>query len=806
METLWQDARYGFRMLAKRPGFTIAAVLSLALGIGANTAIFSLVNAVLLRPLPFPQPDRLAMVWEDASSIGFPRNTPAPANYVDWKTQTRTFEDMAAVFNQSYNLTGTGEPEKIEAYGVTANFLSLLGVRPALGRDFLPEEDTPDANRVALISHGLWQRRLGGDPGVTGSEILLDDRKHTVIGVMPAGFQFLDPEIDLWVPARLTKEALARRTSHYLQVVGRMKPGVTLEQAQSDIGAIMEKIRQDHPNETHDLGSLVIPLHEMLAGDVRLALIVLLVAVGCVLLIACANIANLLLARATARRREIAVRTAMGASRLRLIRQLLTESLLLAVLGGVAGIGLAYLSFDFLKQMVPDSMAGATKLGIDIQVFGYALLLSVVTGLIFGLAPALQAAKLDLNEVLKQSGGRAGAGSGGRLRNFLVVAEVALAVMLLVGAGLLIKTFIRLRGLDVGLSSDNVLTMRTVLPRNRYPDAAKRAIFYQQVLERVRALPAVEAVGYTTAVPLTWRGGTNGFTIEGRTPEPNQDANHRQISPDYFQTMKIPLRAGRYFTDQDGPKSLAVAMINETMARQFWPGESPIEKRFKLGGPSSELPWLTVVGVVGDVKQMGLEAPVKAEMYFPYQQITTQPFFAPRDLVIRTKGDPMKLVAAARQEVWAVDAQQPVSDIKLMDDILATEVAPRRLGMTLLTAFSALALGLASLGIYGVLSYTVTQRTQEIGVRMALGARPGDVLRMVMIYGMKLGVGGILIGVGASLLLTRWMSSILFGVSATDPMTFIVIPLLLGAVAGVASYLPARRAMKVDPMVALRYE
>jgi putative ABC transport system permease protein len=805
METFWQDLRFGFRQLLGKPGFAAIATLSLALGIGANTAIFSLVDAVLLRPLPFHDPDRLVMVWEDAAKIGFPRNTPAPANYADWKAQNRVFEDMAAINWRSFNLTDDGEPEKVEAQAVTANFFPLLGVKPELGRVFTGEEDQPGRNNVAVISYGLWQRRFGGDPALMGKEILLDGQKHMVIGVTPSGFQFLSKEVGLWVPAAFSPQELANRGSHYLTVVARMKPGVTLREASADVAAITQRINRDHPTHGFELGSVVISLREQLAGNVRPALIVLLVAVGFVLLIACANIANLLLARGAARFREIAVRTALGAGRMRIVRQLLTESMLLAVAGGLAGLLFAWSSFSFLKQIIPDNMVLNAGVKIDARIFGFTLLLSFLTGIVFGLAPALQAAKIDLNEALKQGGGRTGTGAGHRrLRSALVVVEIALALVLLVGAGLLIRAFLRLRALDVGVNPENVLTLRTMLPRNKYGELPKRDAFYRQALERVRALPGVVSAGYTTAMPLTWKGGTNGFTIEGREQGPEQDAQSRQVSAGYMETMGVKLRQGRFFDDHDDAQSQPVAVINETMARQFWPGEGALGKRFKLGSVDSQNPWVTVVGVAGDVKEMGLEAPAKAEMFFPYQQLPRMLWNMPRDLAVRATGDPMSAAAAARQAIWSVDRNQPVSNVRTMNEILAEEVAQRRIGMTLLAAFAALALALASLGIYGVLSYSVAQRTQEIGVRMALGAGRKDVLRMALADGMRLTTAGVAIGLGASFALTRLMAGLLFGVSATDPATFAGIALLLIAVALLACYIPARRAAKVDPMIALR--
>lgn len=807
MDNFWQDLRYGMRMLLKHKGITMIAVLSLALGIGANTAIFSLVDAVLLRPLPFHEPDKLVMVWEDATNLGFPRNTPAPANYADWKAQNQSFEDMAALSWGSYNLTDDSEPEKVEAQSVTANFFPLLGVMPVLGRNFAPEEDRPEGNKVVMLSYSLWQRRFGGEQGLIGKELLLDGQKHTIIGVMPSGFQFLSKEIDLWVPIAFTSQQLANRGGHYLTVVGRIKSGVTLAQARDDIAAITQHINQEYPSPNFELGSTVISMREQLAGNVRPVLFVLLGAVGLVLLIACANIANLLLARGASRYREIAVRTALGAARHRIVRQLLTESMLLAVTGGLAGLLFAWLSFSFLKQIIPNSMALNASVQIDARIFAFTLLLSLLTGIVFGLTPALQAARVDLNATLKQSAGRTGTGTGHRrLRGALVVTEIALALILLVGAGLLIQTFLRLRALDIGINPENVLTLRTALPRSKYSELPRRTAFYQQVLERVRALPGVVAAGYTSAVPLTWKGGTNGFTVEGVEPLPGQDANNRQISTGYMEAMEINLKQGRLFDDHDDVQSPPVTIINETMSRQYWPGETAVGKRFKLGPVESQNPWITIVGIVGDVKEMGLEAPPKAEMFFPYQQLPTTLWNMPRDLTVRTTGDPLSIVAAVRQAVWSVDPAQPVSNVRTMEDILSEEVTQRRISMTLLVAFAALALLLASLGIYGVLSYAVAQRTQEIGIRMALGANGTDVLRLVMADGLRLAGAGVAIGLGVSLALTQLMTRLLYGVSANDPRTLTGVTLLLLAVALAACYVPARRAARVDPMVALRNE
>ena len=809
METLIKDIRYAVRGLLKRPGFTAIALITLALGIGANTAIFSVVNAVLLRPLPFRDAHQLAIVWEDATFAGFPRNTPAPANYVDWKTQNQSFADMAASAETSFNLTGDGEPERVAAYSVSANFFPLFGVQPILGRSFSAEEDRPGGNKVAVLSYSLWQSRYGGDRQIINRDIQLNGEKHTVVGVMPPGFQFFESDVRLWVPLALGQEELANRGGHYLKVVARLKPGVTIAQAQADMNAVMRRIAVDHPGETMEgkLGAIVLPMREQMVGESRGSLIVLLVAVAFVLLIACANVAGLLLARAVGRRREIALRVALGAGRGRVVRQLLTESLLLSAVAGVLGSIFAYWSFTFLQGLVPQEMKLSTPLNLDTRILAFTLLISVITGIIFGLVPALQAANIDLNEALKQSSTRTT--STGRLRSAMIVFEVALSLVLLVGAGLLIQTLFQLFRQYSVLEPEKVLTMRTILPREKYRELQRRDNFYRQVLQRVEHLPGVVSAGYTTSVPLAWKGGTSGFYPEGVTsPIPGMayDANHREVSVNYLQTMNVPLRAGRYFETSDNAQSTPVAIINETMARQYWPGENALGRRFKLGGPDeADVPWVQIAGIVADVRQMGLDEPVKAEMYFPYQQDPTI-WYIPRDLVIRTNGDTSNLVGSVRQVIREVDPDQPISDIATMAEVLGTEAAQRRMGMIMLVGFAGLALLLASLGIYGVLAYFVTQHTSEIGVRQALGATPADILFLVLKKGMGLTFLGVVIGLAGAFVLTRLMSSLLFGVKAVDPLTFVTVPLLLGLVALLACLIPARRATRIDPLVALRYE
>jgi putative ABC transport system permease protein len=810
MGNLIQDVKYGARVLLKSPGFALVAVLTLALGIGANTAIFSVVSAVMLRPLAYPEAERLVKVWEDESAAGLAgQSTVAPGNYADWKSQNQSFVGMSASEFRAYNLTGDGEPERVIANGVEANYFSLIGVRPAAGRDFLKEEDAPGGPKSVVLSHALWQSRYGGDPSVLNRGIQLNGESYTVVGVMPAGFDFGGAK--LWVPLALPAEQLTDRSGHNLEVVGRLKPNVTAEQADADLRAITARIAAAYPNDAQGLSADVVPLRDELIGDARRPLALLLGAVGLVLLIACANTAGMLLARAAARRREIAVRCALGAGRLRIVRQLLTESMLLGVAGGLLGLLLALWSFAFLRQLVPAGMRDATELHLDPSVLLFALSVSLLAGLGFGLAPALQASRTDLNEALKSSSARSGFGGQRRMRDAFVVSQVALSLVLLVGAGLLVKTLSRLRGQYDDLRPASVLTVRTQLSGGKYAEQARRTEFYERVLARVRSLPGVEAAGYATAVPLAWKGGMNGLIVEGKQPNPALawNAMHRQATPDYFRAIGMTVKEGRAFADSDNETGLPVAVINEAMARLYWPGESVVGKRVKVAGPSGDAsthPWRTIVGVVADVRQMGADAPVKAEMYIPQRQAASHPFHAPRDLVVRASVDPLGLVPAVRDAIREADPAQPVSLVRTMDEVLGRETAQRRLGATLVLSFAALALLLSALGIYGVLAYFVTQHVPEIGVRLALGARPADILGLVLKRGMTLAVIGLALGLAASYALTRLMTGLLFGVSATDPLTYAGVAAVIAAVALLACLVPARRAMKVDPMEALRYE
>ncbi len=804
---LWQDLRYASRILIKNPGFTSVAVIALALGIGANSAIFSVVNSVLLRPLPYKDPDQLMMVWEDSSRHGYPRDTPAAANFVDWRDQNQTFQGMAAMANRSFNLTGIGDPEKIEGRRVSSTLFPLLGVDPQLGRVFNPEEDQPGANRVVLLSHILWQRRFGADPNILGKSLTLNNASYTVVGVMPQQFQFPTREDELWVPIAFESREAGNRNNHYLEVLGRLKPGVTTKQAQADMSTVATRLQQQYPDSNTDLGAVVTPLHEQVVGDIKPALLILLGAVGLVLLIACANVANLLLARAAVRQKEIAVRIALGASRFRLIRQFLTESVLLGTLAGIVGLALSLLGLFLLRAFVPADISQANVISIDPRVLGFTLLVSVLTGLIFGLAPATQAGKFNLNETLKEGGRDSSTGSrGNRVRSFLVIAEFAVSLVLLIGAGLLINSFLRLRNLDPGFRTDNLLTMKVVLPEPKYREQSKRSAFYTDVVNRIEALPGVKSAAVTTNLPLYRQGNSIGITIEGRpAPLPGQEIiiATRIVSPKFFETMGTSLLKGRPLSDQDKADTPNVVVISEGMASRYWPGEDPIGKRLAGGRVESPEDWFQIVGVVNDVRQFQLDAEPKPQMYLSYEQAG---FFAPRDLVVKTEVDPSSLAANVRRTVWEIDKDQPVSNIGTMNEILAESIARQRFSMLLLAVFAALAMVLAAVGIYGVMSYSVAQRRSEIGLRMALGAQKLDVLKLTVGHGLKLVLIGIALGLAGAFALTRLMSALLFGITATDPLTFISISVVLIAVACIASYIPARRATKVDPLIALRYE
>ena len=799
MDTFLKDLRYSIRQLLKKPGFAATAVLTLALGIGANTAIFGVVNSVLLRALPFKDPERIAMVWETIPMIGLVENTPAPANFLRWREESKSFESLAALAPSFTNLTGGGEPEKIDSLRATAEVFPLLGVEPLLGRWFLPEEDRPGNNRVAVISHGLWQRRFGADREMVGKSITLNDSPYTVVGVMPAHFSIPVANSELWIPMAFGPNA-AKETSRNLFAVGRLKSGVTHEQAQAELTAMAEDWQEQDTQTTFRFGINIVPIQEHITGTIRLALLVLLAATGFVILIACANVANLLLARAAARQKEIAVRIALGAGRWRLARQLLTESLLLSFLGGAVGLLVAVWSVSLLSSAMPENLAQAKAANIDARVLGFAFMMSLITGIIFGLAPALQSTRPNLNEILKEGGRDSSAVARRWTRSALVIVEVSLAMVLLVGAGLLMKSFLRLSDIDMGFRAENLLTMQVQLASARYRDQAKRTAFFDQLLERARALPGVESAAVISGVPVSWTGGGATFQIEGRAEPDNTTpiSNYRIISPDYFHAMGIPPISGRYFTEQDTENSEPVAIISQSLARASWPDENPLGRRLVWGAGG---PMLTIVGVVRDVRLVAANE-VKPHVYMPY----TQNRIAPYELVIRSKGDLTGLAAAVRNEVWAIDKDQPVSKIRTMEQILSDSIARHRFNTILLAVFAALAMAIAAIGIYGVMSYTVTQSTREIGIRMALGAKRADIVRMVVGQGLGLTSIGVVAGLASSFALMRLLESLLYGVSATDVTTFAAVTVLLIAVSALACFIPARRATRVDPIVALRYE
>ena len=803
---LWQDLRYGLRMLAKNPGFTAVAVIALALGIGANSAIFSVVNTVLLRPLSFKNPDALVMVWDDQAHLGFPKDTPCPANFIDWQQQNTVFEGMAAMAESSFNLTGVGEPERFDGRRVSANFFSLLGMDPQIGRGFTPEEDKP-GTQIVILSNGIWQRRFGADPSVVGRAIELNGKSYTVVGVMPRSFRFLSGRDQLWVPIAFPAEEAANRGAHYLEVLARLKPGVSIQQARAEMKTIAARLEKQYPETNTRLGSVVTQLHEEVVGDIKPALLILLGAVGFVLLIACANVANLLLARAAVRQKEISLRLALGASRGRLIRQFLTESVLLAGLGGGCGLLVSLAGIRALKRFVPEAILQVQAINIDSKVLIFTLLVSVATGLIFGLAPATQASKSSLNETLKEGGRDSGAGvHGNRIRGFLVIGEVAISFILLIAAGLLINSFFHLRTLNPGFRTDHLLTAKVDLSDTKYPDAQKRITFFDEVLRHIRELPGVESVAAGGNLPFTYNGDSGYIGVEGvpdLPPDQRPDVVYRTVGPGYLGTMGIPLVTGRDFTDQDTLDTTLAVVVSEKTAKHYWPNQDPVGKRLKMGSTTSDGPWRTVVGVVKDVRQNDFTAQPKMQMYFTFRQMQ---FERANALVVRTTVDPMSLATSIRNAVWAVDKDQPVSNIRSMDEIVSAAVARQRFSMLLLGIFAGLALILAAVGIYGVMSYSVAQRTHEIGIRMALGAQRRDVLRLTITNGLKLVGIGLLLGLIGAFAITRVMASLLFGISATDPTTFLAISFVLIGVAFLASYLPALRASRVDPMLALRYQ
>jgi predicted permease len=807
---LAEDVRYALRTFRKAPSFALTAVLALALGIGANVAIFSLVDALLIRPLPLAQVDQLVDVCEDESYIGFPRDTPAPANFVDWKQRNHVFSDMGALRGQIFAITGDGSPEQVEGNAITANLLPILGVSPILGRNILSEEDRPGANRVALISYRLWQQRYGAARSIVGRNIILDGVGHRIIGVMPRGFA-IPERSDIWIPMAFTPQQLAVRGSHYLLVMARLRPGIGVEDAQRDLSGISRQLAREYPDTNAHVGAVVIPLRDQLLDGSDTGARVLAAGVGCVLLISCANLAGLLLARGAGREREMAIRAALGARRRRLLRQGLVESLVLALAGGLLAILMAAWTVPLLGHLIPTVLSGWAQPEIDPRLLGFAFLVCIVSAVLSGTLPALKFARVGLAAVL-QHGGRTVIGGRNRLRRTLVVAEVALAVVLCVGAGLMLRTVWGLSHVDLGFHPEHVLTLRTSLPmtaESRYAWFSARSAFYRDVLEHVRAIPGVQSAGYTTFLPLTNRGGTSGFSIEGAPPLPpgeHNDANHRVVTRDYLQAVGVPLLSGRFFNDGDGPDAPLVAIVNQAMAQQYWPNADPIGRRIFFHGDRTDT-FFTVVGIVGGIRQMGLDVSSRAEMYFPATQApASYGYFAPRDLAVRVHGDPLRYAAAVREAIWSVDPNQPISDVMTMEDLVAKETTSLRTQLWLLGAFAGLALLLAAIGLYGLLSQMVTERTRDIGVRMALGARRSQVVAEVMRQGLILVLAGLAAGVAGALWQVRLMEKLVYGVKTTDPATFTAVILTLLAVGALACYLPARRATRIDPMQALRQD
>ena len=813
METLLQDIRYGFRMLLKTPSFSIVATIALALGIGANTAIFSVVNAVLLRPLPFTNSEQLMMVWETDATRGQVRGTASYPNFADWRDQNHVFERIASYHGNDFIMTGRGESTRLQGAVVNADLFPLLGAAPVIGRGFLPDEDKPgDSGRVVILSQELYQKRFNSDPNVVNQSLVLDGRNYTIVGVMPRAFQFpiQNEPVELWTTVALDREGKTpitdQRGAHYMNVIARLKPGVSKEQAQAEMASISARLEQQYPDKNLHKRVRIEPALEALVGDIRPALLILLGAVGCVLLIACANVANLLLARAMTRHKEMAIRSALGASRGRVVRQLLTESILLSLAGGALGLVLAVWWSDLLVALGKEDIPRALQVGLDWRVLGFTLLVSVLTGVVFGLVPALHSSNTQLTETLKEGGRGSGEGARrNRIRGVLVVGELAIAVVLLVGAGLLIQSLWRLRQVSPGFSPQNVLTFVVGVPEAKYP-TDKQAQFYRDLVGRIESLPGVAAASAVIPLPLSGDRFSISFETEGRPVAKGDQpsADFFVIGANYFKTLGISQLKGRDFSDRDDNNAPAVIIVNQAFARKFFPNEDAIGKHIKPGISTYEGDPLMreIVGVVADVKNRNLNSTVEPAYFVPQAQVP----FNQMTLVVRTTNDPRGLITSAQREVTAMDKELPVFSIKTMDDYIAASIAAPRFNTTLLAIFAAVALILTIVGLYGVMSYSVAQRTNEIGIRMALGAQTRDVLRLIVSQGFKLVLLGLTIGLAGAFAVTRVISSLLFGVTTKDPLTFVAVAVLLAFVALLACYIPARRAARVDPMEALRCE
>ncbi len=814
MRTVVQDLRYGIRMLMKNPGLTFVIVLSLAIGIGANSALFSVTSTLLLKPLPYAHQERLAILWLRSPGIGIPQDWPSPGQYHDIKTQNHVFDETAIAIGDGYTLSGLSKALRVDGIEASSTLLPMLGVKPMLGRILTADEDRPGKPDTVVLTYGLWKRAFGGDPNLLGRSITLNGKPRTVVGILPREFRLSHEVIpviggidkaEVFMPLPMdAKEELDYGPEDY-NVLARLKPGVTMQQAQADVSIIAARLREEkHRDRTFTIS--VVPLMEQVVGDVRGAVLILLGAVALVLLIACTNVANLLLARSSGRQKEIAVRTAMGAGRGRLVMQLLTESMLLSLLGGVAGLGVAALSLYVVQKIHPGNIPRLDEIGMDFRVLAFTLAISLLTGIVFGLAPALRASRVDLNSTLK-AGGRT-SHSGGlnvkhdKLRGALVIAELAVSLTLLAGAGLLIRSFVHLLSVPPGFNPDGIISMHVAAGGPKYKERPKRVQFYDDLAERVRSLPGVTAFGATSVLPLTPSIGWGGMQIEGYVPPkdaPELQVDKRSATPDYFRTMSIPLLQGRFFTPADTDKSQPVVLIDQKMADRFWPKGDAVGKRLRQGDKE---PWLTIAGVVGVVKQYGLDIDTKMVTYFPYAAWGNGEMF----VVAHTTGDPAALANSIVEQVHGIDADVPVFEIATMQQRVHDSLARQRFAMTMLGAFAGFAMILAAVGIYGVMSFLVTQGTSDIAIRMALGAQRSSILSLVLQQGMALALLGIAAGLAGALSLTHVMSGLLFGVNATDPVTFAGVAVLLTMVALSACYFPARRAMRVDPMVALRYE
>ncbi len=803
VSSIFQDLRYALRSLALNPGFAVVSILALALGIGANSAIFTVVNSVLLRPLQFPHSEQLVVIRERNLPAGFPQFSLSPANYIDYRDQNRHFSRMAAFHGQGYSLTGGTEAERLRGAEVVPEFFEVLAMRPLLGRGFTPEEGKPGAPLVAILGYDLWQRRFGGRPDILNQTVKLDGKINQVVGVMPPDFKFPNRS-EVWRPIAFDQKTWGVRGGHWLGGLGRLKPGSSLASAQSDLNNIAARLQKQYPDSNTGWDTTIGLLQDQIVGSIRAAMLTLFAAVAFVLLIACANLANLLLSRSGARRREVGIRAALGAVKGRLVRQLLTESLLLSLLGAAVGLALAWAGTRLLSGLSPTVLPRAGEIALDFRVLAFTAAVAVVTGILFGLAPAFQMARTDLNSALREGGRGSSVGfQRNRLRSLLVVGEVALALVLLTGAGLLMRSFYQLQSVDAGFDPHGVLTFRTSLPETRYPKDEQQIAFYQRALDQIRALPGVSAAGASQIFPLAEGNMVLTFLQPGHAPKPRgqeDSATFLSVTPGYFETLKIPLKAGRYFSERDNATALPVAIISEDMARRFFPNQNPVGQSLVIGGPGNKP--CQIVGVVGGVADRALDVKPGAAMYLPAAQAA----FGSMYFAVRTPGSPESLISGLRATIRQLDPELPLDAVGTVEDLVSSSLSQRRLSMVLMAVFAGLAVVLAMVGIYGVISYSVTQATQEIGIRLALGAQPGDVLRLILRYGMVLMSAGLGIGIVAALAAGRLIASQLYEVRPTDPVTYVAVSAALLATGIVACLVPAIRAMRVDPLVALRYE